>query len=287
MWSLIKYIQLISQKMKILCLLVLIWWLLPPFFSVQYQNIYPSITKKEIPLTFVEFYITEIKKYDYMFRKETKAFFDSFDNKSPKFDIMAEIYKKSYFSQLKKIKVINNEKYLIIPNFNILDYTEEITNSSNKEVADTVANIVKITEHINNSDEIVDYNKCFESFTIAKIIRKSEFQEYSGKSKVVLNIFDNTASESTISAVKKAERLTGERLNLSKQKGKVTKLIIPKLKLPTTYPKTTTFNRFNSEFHVRNFVSASRQILILNDLRINGVSYNESFVEKRKAMNEA
>ena len=102
-----------------------------------------------------------------------------------------------------------------------------------------------------------------------------------------MNIFDNTESESTISAARKAERLTGERLNLSKQKGKVTKLVIPKLKLPTTYPKTTTFNRFNSEYHVRNFVSASRQILILNDLRINGVSYNESFVEKRRAMNEA
>ena len=146
---------------------------------------------------------------------------------------------------------------------------------------------MKITEHINNSDEIVDYNKCYESFIIAKLIRATEFNEYNGKSKVILNIFDNTESESTISAARKAERLTGERLNLSKQKGKVTKLVIPKLKLPTTYPKTTTFNRFNSEYHVRNFVSASRQILILNDLRINGVSYNESFVEKRRAMNEA
>ena len=103
----------------------------------------------------------------------------------------------------------------------------------------------------------------------------------------MLNIFYNTESETTISASRKAERLTGERLNLSKQKGKVTKLIIPKLKLPTTYPKTVTFNRFNSEYHVRNFVSASRQILILNDLQINGVSYSESFVEKRQAMNEA
>lgn len=250
----------------------------------KYISIYH---KKEIPLSFIEFYISEIRKYDYMFKKETKIFFDTFDKKTPKFSVMAEIYKKSYFSQLKKIKIVNGEKFLIIPNLNLLDYTSEILGSSNKEVADTVANIVKITEHINNSDEIVDYNKCFESFLIAKLIRKTEFQEYSGKSKVILNIFDNTESESTVSAVRKAERLTGERLNLSKQKGKVTKLVIPKLKLPTTYPKTTTFNRFNSEYHVRNFVSASRQILILNDLKINGVSYNETFVEKRKAMNEA
>lgn len=250
----------------------------------KYTSIY---RKKEVPLSFIEFYISEIRNYDYMFRKETKVFFDSFDNTGPKFDVMAEIYRKSYFSQIKTIKLVNKEKFLVVPSLELNDYTNEIINTSSKDVADTVSNIVKITEHINNSDEIVDYNKCYESFIIAKLIRATEFNEYNGKSKVILNIFDNTESESTISAARKAERLTGERLNLSKQKGKVTKLVIPKLKLPTTYPKTTTFNRFNSEYHVRNFVSASRQILILNDLRINGVSYNESFVEKRRAMNEA
>lgn len=250
----------------------------------KYVSIYH---KKEIPLSFVEFYINEIRNYDYMFRKETKVFFDAFDKKIPKFDVMAEIYRKSYFSQVKKIKLINGEKYLIVPSLIINDYTSDIINSSSKEVADTVSNIMKITEHINHSDEIVDYNKCYEAFIISKVIKATEFKEYSGKSKVILNIFDNTESESTISAARKAERLTGERISLSKQKGKVTKLIIPKLKLPTAYPKTVTFNRFNSEYHVRNFVSASRQILILNDLKINGVSYNESFVEKRKAMNEA
>lgn len=250
----------------------------------KYVSIYH---KKEIPLSFVEFYINEIRNYDYMFRKETKVFFDAFDKKVPKFDVMAEIYRKSYFSQVKKIKLINGEKYLIVPSLIINDYTSDIINSSSKEVADTVSNIMKITEHINHSDEIVDYNKCYEAFIISKVIKATEFKEYSGKSKVILNIFDNTESESTISAARKAERLTGERISLSKQKGKVTKLIIPKLKLPTAYPKTVTFNRFNSEYHVRNFVSASRQILILNDLKINGVSYNESFVEKRKAMNEA
>ena len=242
--------------------------------------------RKEVPLTFVEFYINEIRNYDYMFKRETKEFFDAYDKKIPKIDVMAEIYRKSYFSQIQKIKTINGEKFLILPSLTIIDHTPEIINASTKDVSDTVSNIMKITDHINESDEIVDYNKCYEGFVISKLIRASEFNEYNGRSKVVLNIFDNTESETTISASKKAERLTGERLNLSKQKGKVTKLIIPKLKLPTTYPKTVTFNRFNSEYHVRNFVSVSRQILILNDLRINGVSYSESFVAKRQAMNE-
>lgn len=250
----------------------------------KYISIYH---RKEIPLNFIEFYISEIQKYDYMFKKETKKFFETYNTTTPRIDVLAEIYRKSYFSQIKKIKSFNRDKFLILPSVSINDYSEEIVRASTKDVADTVSNILKIAEHINKSDEIVDYNKCFEGFIIAKLIKEQEFKEYSGRSKVILNILDNTESETTILASKRAERLTGERLNLSKQKGKVTKLVIPKLKLPTTYPKTTTFNRFNSEYFVRNFVSASRQILILNDLKINGVSYTENFVEKRKAMNQA
>lgn len=250
----------------------------------KYVSIYHS---KHIPLSFVEFYISEIQNYDYMFRKGTKSFFESYMKILPKLDVLVEIYTQSYFTQISHTKFIKNEKYLILPSLTLNDYSAEIIKTSPKEVADTVSNIVKITEHINKSDEIVDYNKCYEKFLISKIIRESEFVDYSGKSKVILNVLDNSQSESIISAAKRAERLTGERLNISKQKGKVTKLIIPKLKLPTTYPKTTTFNRFNSNYHVRNFVSASRQILILNDLKINGVSYSEDFVEKRKAMNQA
>ena len=123
---------------------------------------------------------------------------------------------------------------------------------------------------------------------IAQIIKKAEFQEkYAGKSKVILNVMNDAERPQIISATKRAERLTRERIDISKKKGKVTKIVIPKLKLPTSYPKTVTFNRYNSKFRARNFVSASREILILNDLKINGVAYSNNFVEKRKAINES
>ena len=242
--------------------------------------------KKEIPLSFMEFYMNEIKNYAYMFKKQTKEFFDLYDRLLPNFEIMANVYKHSYFSQITKIKKKNNETYMVVPSLTLIDYTDDIVNTSEKEVADTVSNILQITDHINNSDEIVKLSKVYERFIISRLIRRQEFNEYRGKSKVILNIFNNAQSQAIISATKRAERLTGERIEISKQKGKITKLVIPKLKLPTAYPKTTTFNRFNSDYYVRNFVSASREILILNDLKINGVSYSTNFVEKRNAINE-
>ena len=122
---------------------------------------------------------------------------------------------------------------------------------------------------------------------ISQIIKKREFvNKYAGKSKVIVNVYNNDIRPHVISATKHAERLTSERINISAKKGKVTKIIIPKLKLPSAYPKTVTFNRYNSNFRARNFVSASRQILMLNDLKVNGVAYSSNFVEKRKAINE-
>ena len=102
----------------------------------------------------------------------------------------------------------------------------------------------------------------------------------------MLNIIDDTEKPRVTSAIKRGERLTSDRINISQQQGKITKLIIPRLKLPTSYPKTVNFSRFNSNYKAKNFVSTSRMILILNDLKINGVAYSNNFVEKRKVINE-
>ena len=245
-----------------------------------------TYAQKEVPLSFIEFYISEIRNYDYMFRKQTKEFFEIYDRVAPNFDIIAHVYEKSYFSQVSAIKKRRTEKFLILKSNYIIDYTKDMMTSADKDTTSSISNIIKITEHINDNDEIIPFHENYENYMISQIIKKQEFiNKYSGKSRVVLNIYNNADSPQIIAATKHAERLTGERINLAKQKGKVTKIIIPKLKLPSAYPKTTTFNRFNSNFHVRNFVSASRQILIVNDLKINGVAYSTNFVEKREAMN--
>lgn len=242
---------------------------------------------KKIPLSFIEFYINEIKNYDYLFRLKTREFFDRFNKVAPNLEIVANIYNKSYFAQTSKIVHSEDETYLILEGDSVIDYTSDVVSSSEKDIISAVTNILQITNHINNSDEIIPFYEIYENYMISSIVRKSEFDKYSGKSKFILNIHDNSESPEIVSAVKRAERLTSERINLSKQKGKITKIIIPKLKLPSSYPKTTTFNRFNSNYKVNNLISASRQILILNDLKINGVAYSNNFVEKRKAINQS
>lgn len=242
--------------------------------------------ERKVPLSFIEFYINEIKNYEYLFRIQTREFFERFNNIAPNLEIIANVYNKSYFAQSTKIEHIEDEIYLILERDEIIDYVSDIINTSEKDIVSAVTNILQITNHINNSDEIIPFYEIYENYMISKLIRRSEFNKYHGKSRFILNIHDNSESPEIKSAVKKAERLTSERINLAKQKGKVTKIVIPKLKLPSSYPKTVEFNRFNSKYRVNNFISASRQILILNDLKVNGVAYSSNFVEKRKAINQ-
>lgn len=242
--------------------------------------------ESKVPLSFIEFYIKEMRNYDYLFRLQIKEFFEQYDKLAPNLEIIANIYNKSYFAQSSKILKADDEIYLELESTTTIDYISDIMNNSDKNIMSAVSNIVQITNHINNSDEIIPFYEIYENYMISSLIKKSEFNKYHGKSKFILNIYDNSESPQIKSAIKKAERLTSERINLSKQKGKITKIVIPKLKLPSAYPKTVSFNRFNSKYKANNFISASRQILILNDLKINGIAYSNNFIEKRIAINE-
>lgn len=242
--------------------------------------------RKEIPLSYFKFYFDEVKNYSYMFRKQTKEFFETYERVNPNFELIAEVYNSSFFAQTQNIITINKEKYLTLKKPYIVDYFDEMSANSNKSTDSAIQNIKIITEHINNSDELISFGKKYENYMITAIVRQNEFQEtYSGKSKVVLNVVTKEDSPQIISATKRAERLTSERINLSQKRGKITKLVIPKLKLPSKYPKSE-FSRFASKFRVNNLISASRQILILNDLKINGVAYSTNFVDKRNAAND-
>ena len=95
--------------------------------------------KKEVPLSFIEFYIHEIRNYEYMFRKQTKEFFDLFDRISPNFEIIANIYIKSYFSQANAIKRGKNEKYLVLNNNYINDFTDDMINNSDKDISSSIS----------------------------------------------------------------------------------------------------------------------------------------------------
>ena len=81
----------------------------------QYVSIYKSST---ISLNFIEFYIDEIKLYDFMFTRTTKEFFDNLHSANPNLEVVANIYLKSFFSQCTKLSFKHGERYLILKHSN-------------------------------------------------------------------------------------------------------------------------------------------------------------------------
>ena len=81
----------------------------------KYLTIYKTTKKTLVPLSFIEFYINEIRNYSYMFRKQTKGLHLTFYKKSSVLD--ASIKKrmhsqKAMHTQFKKVYPF----YLIISN---------------------------------------------------------------------------------------------------------------------------------------------------------------------------
>ncbi|MBQ8677604.1 MAG: hypothetical protein IJ529_03965 [Alphaproteobacteria bacterium] len=145
----------------------------------KYLTIYK---KKDVPISFIKFYIEEIKNYNYMFRKSTKDFFDAYENIKPNFDVVAKVYLKSFFSQCSSYTKRKDEQYLTLAKDYIIDYTTEMESNSSKDVAALITNIKKITEHINSNDEIFPLQRTYENYMIANIIRDKEFKNNLGKS---------------------------------------------------------------------------------------------------------
>ena len=132
-------------------------------FSQAIKKYLEVFKKTEIPLTFFKFYFEEIKNYSYMFRKQTKDFFDSYAKVNPDFEAIAEMYNNSYFSQSNGIITKNNEKYLSLNRMDIIDYLEDMSYNSNKTTESAIQNIKKITEHINRTDELIPFEKKYVS----------------------------------------------------------------------------------------------------------------------------
>ena len=121
------------------------------------------IKRKEIPLSYFKFYFDEVKNYSYMFRKQTKEFFETYERVNPNFELIAEVYNSSFFAQTQNIVTINKEKYLTLKKPYIVDFFDEMSANSNKSTDSAIQNIKIITEHINNSDELISFGKKWNS----------------------------------------------------------------------------------------------------------------------------
>ena len=232
------------------------------------------IKRKWLPLSFIDFYFEEYKRYSHMSPTFLKPFFEIY-HEIDTLSLVENYYHCQYSAILGKRKIKSEQHYLLEDNYyincNIAD--NDILGLFDPQL---YSDLGKVSKHLESSDELVSIKENYEYFLLKRHIldedRKVELKK---------------AQEKAIVEAKKEEInspiLVGSQTYIPKQKGKIVKVFFPKLNLPSPYPILNEKSRINSDHKAKSVLKADKQIKLINKHKINGVKYSISFIEKRKA----
>lgn len=288
----------------------------------QYQKVY---NKLDVPYSYVSFFFEEFFKYSTMFDTKLKEFFVGYYKYHIKIEDVINNYTQSFYSQHSNIKVTKEEKFLVFDVNISPDLANKMREVTNLNMSAMSQNIVSICKKIDNSDEIVSQVELYERFMIDKVVRGYKFKNLNinseqssaagsstpaGKKHKKNKAASKTKTGATVEPIKaaalkqgaaanaadsesqkeskKAVTLVGDTIADEYQKGRITKVIIPRLKLPTSYPYSPDKSRIDkAKPRLSGFVSPAKQIVFINSNKIVGIKYSSNFLEKRKATNKA
>jgi len=247
----------------------------------KYFNEYKS---PWIPLSFIEFYFEEYKRYAFMSPEFLEPFFNLYTTKD--LDAIIENYYNARYSLITKKSTKKHETYYYITKneyFSVNLYERSFLGFLHEAL---YKNIEIISNHFKNRDELLTLKETYEYYMIKKTIlsydssNKSEFYKlFNSKKSIKAEAKEPVKpQEQTKSSV-----LVGNSTELPQQKGKVFKLFFPKLNLPSPYPSSQDKSRINSNYRIKKLLNPDKQVTIINHHKFNGVKYSIDFIEKRKA----
>ena len=241
------------------------------------RNFYKDFKSRWIPSSFIEFYFEEYKRYGFLSEKFLIPFFKIYKN----IDIPALVnhyYHCQYNVIVAKRKTRSDMFYLIEKNY-YLDCNIADNDILGIFDPDLYKDLGLIANHLSSSDELVTINEKYQYFMLKKYILKTDNnKEIKKAQKIALKKIEEENKLESQQTV-----LVGTQTKLPSQKGKVIKVLFPKLSLPSPYPILLDKSRINSEHRARHFLRTDKQVKLMNNYKINGVKYHISFIEKRKA----
>lgn len=228
-----------------------------------------------MPLSFVEFYFEEFEKYQTISPKFLPAFFKSYNVKNLQKSI--DDYYQSEYSLIDKRRVEEGQTY-----YRLNRKWDALKLSSPLCLGKLNPQLYKeldlIDEKMDHTDELVSVKELYEYFMMKKVVLETKpTAKVSTVSKQETKVVVNSTTPT-----KQNQMLVGDKTDLPEQQGKVTKILFPKLALPSAYPTGKNVSRVNSDYKVKKFMSNDRQIILINDYKFNSVKYRESYIQKRK-----
>jgi len=254
-----------------------------------------SKTNKKVPATFIKFYFYEIGGYEHLFDEKLRLFFAKLNSKETQVAVLIKTFANSYPYFVVKEGVANFAPYVQTTNTTI-PRGLLVPNNLDVYIKNSIDSLEKAIEHYNNSDELKSLNYIFKDYLYntykadipLDLLEQQENNTATDKPGQETNAAAQTSGNSVKAKVaenaNKSALLTGRVLEIPKQKGKVVSVLFPELPLPSAYPVLEEKSRINPLRKIRRFLSASEEIIFINDKMINQIKYSLDFVNKRKVM---
>ena len=249
-----------------------------------------NFNKKWVPLSFVEFYFHEYKRYNFLSPNFLTPFFELYNDVD--LSVLIDNYYQSQYNVIVGKKNSRKELYYLIEQSYYLDCNLSDNDILGMFDPKLYSDLGLIAKHLTTSDELVSLNDNYEYYMLKRFVINSDKKSNLNKAqkKAVKNTLFEQEIEQEIEEeqpkVQDNEILVGTQTEVPNQKGKVVKVFFPKLNLPSPYPILNEKSRVNSEHRVNSILRADKQIKLTNKYKFNGVQYTVSFIEKRKAANK-
>ena len=240
------------------------------------KKYYNLIKNKWLPLSFIDFYFEEYKRYSFMSKNFLEPFFMVYQEIDT-LSLVENYYHCQYSAISGKRKIKSEQHYLVEDNYYL---SCNIADNDILGMFDPLLyqDLGQVSKHLENSDELVSIQDNYEYFLLKRYVldedRKVELKK--AQKKAILEAKKELEED-------KSPILVGAQTEVPNQKGKVVKVFFHKLNLPSPYPILNEKSRINSDHKAKNVLRADRQIKLINKYKINGVKYSVSFIEKRKA----
>ena len=235
----------------------------------EYQS---QIGRKNVPYSYIKFFLSEFEIYNALFEPKLKSFYDEFKTLDISVDDMVERYTHSFYDQSVDTLSDSEDKFLIFNGPIDTSFTNDMQEISNSYAGSITKNILTICKKMNSHDEILNKAELYERYMIKEVILRQD----------TIKKFIRIKNASIQEDSDKPKELVGDAVANNYQSGKITKVVIPKLNLPSAYPVGNGQSRLETKYHSKSFFSPSKQIIFINKHKIVNIKYTEAFLNKRK-----
>lgn len=248
------------------------------FINECTKKYYEQYRQLKTPVSFIEFYFEQVSRYKSKFNEQMTLFFDKYRKKEDYIDTLCNVYCRT-FSKAVKFEDVKHQGKSIIINKHFFPIKVTFDAGDSSDLRKTIVIAKDIAELIYNNEEARSLKTQYVDYLKNKVVALNH------RSVDTIEI-QNNPTENVKKTKVEPVILKGAATKITPEKvsSHVSRIVIPKYKLPSLYPVSFIKSRVDSEHVAKSFINSVDLIRLLNIYNITSVAYSEDFVLKRKSL---